>query len=155
VNIRRSLLLTVALAMLVCVAFYSLNRTMPMPRPVSVSFIGFSNYQSEVYAVFEATNHLSSDVTFDLNVDGIKDGHSQSMLAAGYSPLPPHTLARETLTLNETTTNKWKFVGITQVSRWRPRWQRSIISSLDRLKIRPGFLSSTLIHPPVTNVWNP
>jgi len=138
--------------------------TAPTPdaaRPISVSFVGFSNAlpflgaPEEVRglrAVFQVTNHTATRIAYRSEVDGsqVKSNGSTGGMASYELP------ANGTGTFMVSTqngSNGWTFLVVSSGWRPRPSWQHRVGELSKRVGGSPVFVGPERTYPKVTNIW--
>ena len=133
------------------------------PRPMTVSFVGFTNAlpfagaPEEVRglnAEFQVTNHLARSMTYHCVAHGSQAGvraRGSSVAHASYE-IPAHGSGTFMLS-TDSGTNEWTFVVVTSSSRPRPAWQHRIRGFSKWLGGPRVFLGPAKTYPPYTNTW--
>jgi len=159
---RKSLILAVGLVgAAIVIGFFRIALAPEPPRPMTVSFLGFTNALPfpgapeevrSLRAVFQVTNHLARTMTYHTEAHGSQvRGKNSSVTHASYE-LQGHRTGTFMLS-TDAGTNAWTFVVATSSSRPRPAWQHRVYKISKWLGARPLFVGPARTYPQFTNVW--
>jgi len=159
---RKGVILVIALVAVAIVIKVFLTGPAPdPPRPITVSFIGFSNALPflgaleevrSLQAVFQVTNHTATRMAYHSEAQASRvEGKRSSMTRASYE-----LSGNGTGTFMVSTaygTNGWTFLVVSSSSRPRPVWQQRLREYSKWLGTPPIFVGPARTSPQFTNVW--
>ncbi len=159
---RKSVILAATLVVVAIVSGILLIAPAPdPPRPMTVSFLGFSNAlpflgaSEEVRslrAVFQVTNHTATTMIYHSEAHGSQVGGKGSSVTIASNELPGYGTGTFMVSADYGT-NGWTFLVVTSSSRPRPAWQQRVRKLSKWLGAPRIFVGPVRTYPQFTNTW--